>query len=135
MGLPGSTNLFTEALLLSYHAVPAVPRKWNSGYVQAVIDRSNKRIEVLDDRLAGVTQGRVMPDAEQITIGSGRRFDRLAVLFLDICSFSSRGNWTAEDQKQDNNNESLSANIMFECMVFAACGGLRRVAGRRGLFG
>jgi class 3 adenylate cyclase len=41
-----------------------------------------------------------MPDAEQITIGSGRRFDRLAVLFLDICAFSSRKNWTAEEQKQ-----------------------------------
>ncbi len=40
-----------------------------------------------------------MPDRDQVTIGSGRRFD-LAVLFLDICGFSSRPNWTSEEQGQ-----------------------------------
>ena len=38
-----------------------------------------------------------MPDREDITIGSGKRFE-LAVLFLDICGFSSRPNWTPEEQ-------------------------------------
>lgn len=39
-----------------------------------------------------------MPDREQVTIGSGRRFN-LAVLFLDICSFTARPNWTTDEQK------------------------------------
>jgi class 3 adenylate cyclase len=38
-----------------------------------------------------------MPDRDDITIGSGKRFE-LAVLFLDICSFSARPNWTPEEQ-------------------------------------
>ena len=67
-------------------------------YWQQCIDRSNKRIEVLSDRIEGVTTGRVMPDREQVTIGSGRRFN-LAVLFLDICSFSARPSWTRDEQK------------------------------------
>src|SRR5262249_8323972 len=48
-------------------------------------------------RIKGVTDGRVMPDRDDITIGSGRRFE-LAVLFLDICGFSSRPNWTLDEQ-------------------------------------
>lgn len=38
-----------------------------------------------------------MPDREDITIGSGKRFE-LAVLFLDVCGFSARPNWTPEEQ-------------------------------------
>jgi len=41
-----------------------------------------------------------MPDLEQVTIGSGRRFKQLAIMFLDICSFSARKNWTEDEQKQ-----------------------------------
>jgi adenylate cyclase len=79
-------------------AVPQSPTKWTKRYLAEIIGRANKRIQVLDDRLNGITQGRVMPDLEQVTIGSGKQF-RLAVLFLDICSFSSRPNWTPEEQK------------------------------------
>jgi class 3 adenylate cyclase len=52
----------------------------------------------LEDRIGGVTQGRVMPDLEQVTIGSAKQF-RLAVLFLDICHSSQWLNWTPEEQK------------------------------------
>lgn len=73
------------------------PSKWTQRYIQQIISRCDRRIEVLDDRIAGITPGRVMPELEQVTIGSGKRF-RLAVLFLDICGFSSRSNWTEEEQ-------------------------------------
>jgi class 3 adenylate cyclase len=53
---------------------------------------------VLNDRINGITAGRVMPDLEQVTIGRGKRFT-LPVLFLDICGFSARPNWTEEEQK------------------------------------
>jgi adenylate cyclase len=84
-GLFGSLNL------------PGSPSKWTRRYVADIIARGNRRIEVLQDRIRDVTDGRVMPDREDITIGSGKRFD-LAVLFLDLCGFSSRPNWTPEEQ-------------------------------------
>ena len=78
-------------------ALPGTPSKWKKDYLEEIVDRSNKRVEVLTERIKGVTAGRVMPDREQVTIGSGRRFD-LSVLFLDVCGFSGRPNWTADDQ-------------------------------------
>src|SRR5579885_1813415 len=76
---------------------PGTPTKWTQRYLAEIIARSRRRIEVLQDRIKGITEGRVMPDRDDITIGSGKRFD-LAVLFLDICGFSSRANWTPEEQ-------------------------------------
>jgi adenylate cyclase len=76
-----------------------VPGRWTRRYRDDIIERGNRRIQVLNDRIRGITEGRVMPDRDQVTIGSGRRFD-LAVLFLDICGFSSRPNWTPEEQGQ-----------------------------------
>jgi len=78
--------------------LPRDPSKWTKRYVADVIDRANRRIQVLSDRIGDVTKGRVMPDLEQVTIGSGRQFP-LAVLFLDICSFSSWPNWTPTEQR------------------------------------
>ena len=92
----GSVGL--ASLLAGFPAIPATPSKWTRRYQQQCIDRSNKRIEVLSERIEGITRGRIMPDREQVTIGSGRRFD-LAVLFLDICSFSARPSWTIDDQR------------------------------------
>lgn len=76
---------------------PGTPTKWTQRYLAEIIARSRRRIEALQDRIKGITEGRVMPDRDDITIGSGKRFD-LAVLFLDICGFSSRSNWTPEEQ-------------------------------------
>ena len=82
------------------HSRPIVPSKWNTTYVEEIVARGRKRIEVLNERLSGITRGRAMPDLDQVTIGSGRRFERLAVLFLDICAFSSRKNYTEEEQRR-----------------------------------
>ena len=90
----------SSTLSASLRDLPAWPRKWNQAYFDTIIKRSNARIEVLDDRLFGVTNGRTMPEIEQVTIGTGRRFKKLAILFLDICSFSARKNWTDVEQKQ-----------------------------------
>jgi class 3 adenylate cyclase len=79
-------------------SVPGTPRRFDKSYIERVVARGNKRIEVLEERIDGVSSGRVMPDVEEITIGSGRQFD-LAVLFLDICGFSARPNWLPEEQK------------------------------------
>lgn len=84
---------------VSLPLLPGNPLRFNKAYIDRVIARSNRRIEVLSDRIDGVTTGRVMPDRDDITIGSGRRFD-LAIMFLDICGFSARPNWAAEDQKK-----------------------------------
>jgi adenylate cyclase len=74
------------------------PQKFNRAYRQEVVDRGNRRINVLAQRLDDITDGRVMPDRDDITIGGARRFD-LAILFLDICGFSARSNWVESDQK------------------------------------
>jgi len=79
--------------------LPGTPSRWGRRYIEDVIERCNKRVDVLADRIGGVTAGRVMPDLDQVTIGTGKRFN-LSVLFLDICGFSARPNWTTEEQKQ-----------------------------------
>lgn len=88
----------TVSLLDFLQSVPAVPSAWKQIYLDRSIERTVARIQVLRDRLNGVTEGRVMPTSDQVAIGSGRRF-RVAVLFLDICSFSARPNWTEHEQK------------------------------------
>lgn len=77
---------------------PAVPSKWTSGYLEKSRERQKRRLSGLKTRISGVTDGRVMPDKDDITIGSGRQFEKLAILFVDICGFSSRPNWAPEDQ-------------------------------------
>ena len=72
------------------------PPKFNKSYLEKVMDRGDRRAAVLSDRLADITDGRVMPDRDEITIGGARRFD-LAV--LDICGFSGRPNWLEGEQK------------------------------------
>lgn len=78
--------------------LPGSPSKFTQRYLDEVVARCNRRINVLQDRIDGVVEGRTMPDRDDVTIGSGRQFD-LAILFLDICGFSSRPNWTPDEQK------------------------------------
>ena len=92
-----SQNIWRSILAASYN-LPGVPSRWSNRYITEIIERCDKRIDVLQDRIEGVAAGRVMPDLDQVTIGSGKHFN-LAVLFLDICGFSSRPNWTQEEQK------------------------------------
>jgi class 3 adenylate cyclase len=62
-------------------------------------DRLVKRFDQLQDKLDEVAMGRVMPVIEDLKLGTGRQ-QHLAIMFLDICDFSDRLNWTAEEQKQ-----------------------------------
>jgi adenylate cyclase len=87
-----------SGLLSVLAGLPGTPSKFTQRYIADVIARCNRRINVLPDRIGDIAAGRIMPDRDDITIGSGRQFT-LTVLFLDICSFSSRPNWLAEDQK------------------------------------
>ena len=89
---------FDASFWAAVAAMPAAPSKFTKTYIGNVISRCDRRINVLQDRIGDVAAGRVMPDKDDVTIGSGRRFS-VAVLFLDICGFSSRPNWLPEEQK------------------------------------
>jgi len=41
----------------------------------------------------------VIPDEDDLAIGEGKHYDRLAILFLDICKFSDLPNWDTSEQK------------------------------------
>lgn len=76
---------------------PAVPPKWKSQYLESITERVNARINSLDTRLDDVRDGRTMPERDQVTIGSGVKFN-LSILFLDICKFSAWPNSNHEEQ-------------------------------------
>ncbi len=71
---------------------------WNKEYLDQIIDRTNKRINTLNQKLLTVKPGEQMPVEDQVTIGSGRQME-VAVLFLDICGYSSWFNDSYESQK------------------------------------
>lgn len=59
-----------------------------------------ERVEQLREKISGrpaVGDGRLVPDDESLSIGNGRRL-WMAVMFIDICGFSSRGMETVEEQ-------------------------------------
>jgi adenylate cyclase len=58
------------------------------------------RVEQLRQKISGrpiVGEGRVVPEDDSLAIGDGRRL-WMAVMFIDICGFSSRGMETIEEQ-------------------------------------
>jgi class 3 adenylate cyclase len=61
--------------------------------------RLEKRVSVQDERVGNVVHGRMVPNLEDVRIGSGKHL-QLAILFLDICDFSGLPNWTWDQQKQ-----------------------------------
>jgi adenylate cyclase len=77
---------------------PEKPSKWTKNFQQQMVERLQKRLGRLQDRVDSVVQGRVVPDVDDLTIGSGRQCT-LAILFLDICGFSELANWTTDEQK------------------------------------
>src|SRR5258708_23687244 len=78
---------------------PGSPSKWTKNYHQQIVDRLAKRLNLLKERLDAVVKGRVVPDVDDLAIGSGRQC-RLAIMFLDICDFSGRPNWQPAEQKE-----------------------------------
>jgi class 3 adenylate cyclase len=71
---------------------------WDKDYLNKIIERANKRIGGLSQRLLEVKPGQQMPVEDQVTIGSGRQME-VSVLFLDICDYSSWFNDSYESQK------------------------------------
>jgi adenylate cyclase len=90
---------FSREILEILASIPEAPRKWTAPYLKRIIERLNKRIGTLDDRIGGVTAGRTMPSVEQVAIGSGRHLS-VAVLFLDISGFTSWPSSTRDEQKR-----------------------------------
>ncbi|MBN1384167.1 MAG: adenylate/guanylate cyclase domain-containing protein [Elusimicrobia bacterium] len=71
---------------------------WNKDYLDKIIERTNKRISSLSEKLLEVKPARQMPEEDQVTIGSGRQME-VAVLFLDICNYSTWFNDSYDSQK------------------------------------
>lgn len=62
--------------------------------------KQRDRIEQLRQKIANrptVGDGRIVPEDDSLAIGDGRRL-WMAVMFIDICGFSSRGMETVEEQ-------------------------------------
>jgi adenylate cyclase len=79
---------------------PTPPSKHTLTYQTQCLDRLCKRRAQMELRVDASTQGRVIPEEEQLAIGEAKHFTRMSVLFLDICGFSNIPNWTTEEQKQ-----------------------------------
>ncbi len=73
--------------------------EFNKAYMDKVATRVDNSISTLANLREAIAKGRVIPDEEDLDIGKGRTLD-LAVLFLDICSFSSWPQGTAERQSE-----------------------------------
>jgi class 3 adenylate cyclase len=59
-----------------------------------------ERVEELRRKISArprIGEGRVVPDDDSLSLGDGRCLD-MAVMFLDVCGFSSRGMETIEEQ-------------------------------------
>lgn len=80
-------------------AMLSQPANYSIAYKAKVIERGNRRVHSLKDRIDAITHGRTMPDLSDIAIGSGRRFD-VAILFLDIVSFTSLPSGTFGEQER-----------------------------------
>jgi class 3 adenylate cyclase len=78
---------------------PEKPSKWTKNFHQQMVERFDKRLRQLQSRLDLVVHGRVVPDVDDLSIGSGRHCP-LAILYLDICGFSALDNWTTDEQKE-----------------------------------
>ena len=77
---------------------PTNPSRWTKAFENRIINRLVKRLNVLDERINAVVKGRTVPDLDEVNIGSGSQCN-LAVLFLDICGFSTLPNWLPAEQK------------------------------------
>lgn len=77
----------------------AQPRldRLTGAYLARQIDRVVASLERILGRPA-LASGRVIPEANDLAINGGRVLN-VTVLFLDICDFSARPSWTAQEQQ------------------------------------
>ncbi len=73
--------------------------EFNRSYLDKVTARLDTSIRKFAEVRNAINKGLVIPDEEDLDIGKGRGLD-LAVLFLDICSFSSWPQGRHSDQKE-----------------------------------
>lgn len=81
---------------------------WNISYHDQIKSRILNKVCSLTEQLDSITKGRTMPDPEDVRIGSGKYME-IAVLFIDICKFTSRGS--------DNENEQKEILIMLNLFI------------------
>lgn len=67
-----------------------------TNYWNSQIERV-EQLRLKISNLPAVGDGRVVPEDDSLSLGQGRRL-RMAVMFIDICGFSSRQLETAEAQ-------------------------------------
>lgn len=84
-----TSSPFDPGILAAFLNAPELPSNWKQSYFDGVIDRSNRRIASLKDRIDGIATGKTMPSDSTVAIGSGKRFE-LTIMFLDITGFT---NW------------------------------------------
>ena len=78
---------------------PDLPQNWKQRYLKSVIERANRRIDTLSNRIDGVVAGQTPPDPDNVRIGSGKHYS-LAVMFLDITGFTEWPSSNSADQKR-----------------------------------
>jgi class 3 adenylate cyclase len=78
---------------------PQLPKNWSRSYLDSVIERANRRVDTLKDRVEGVVVGQTPPDPQNVRIGSGKRY-QMAVMFLDITAFTEWPSSNAQEQKK-----------------------------------
>lgn len=83
---------------------------FNSQYERTQIERIGKAMQAIRSR--GLSLGREVPSDDALVIGTGRRLP-MAVMFLDICGFSSRG--MEDEQEQLTHLRAL--NLFFTELV------------------
>lgn len=69
----------------------------SADYWKQQIERTQDVLQKIQDRAQNVVKGRDVPQEDVLLLGTGRCIS-MAVLFLDICDFSSRPSGTAEQQ-------------------------------------
>jgi len=66
-------------------------------YWRSQVDRIKETLQKIADREGAVSTGRQIPEDDSLGIGTGKRL-QMAILFLDICDFSSWPSEEAEEQ-------------------------------------
>jgi adenylate cyclase len=69
-----------------------------SAYWQSQLDRLQRVLDVINERPAPAVPGRVIPQPDELAIGTGRQLSA-AVLFTDISGFSARPSGSANEQQ------------------------------------
>ena len=85
---------------------------FNKSYHDQILERIVQRVPSLKKQIESVSEGRTMPDPDDVRIGSGKCME-LAVMFIDICDFTSRGS----DRRAEQENVLIMLNMFISEMI------------------